>query len=120
MPQVRIERPQERKSATQAASPSLSISSSACRWHWMPTACSYPLPFDLNRLAGVAASSAAMAAAILLARHRVNGTGLLSLIAVSLAGGIAYAGAAWLFNVASIRTLSMRLLRGFNRSALGA
>jgi O-antigen/teichoic acid export membrane protein len=79
----------------------------------------HEMPFDLNRLAGVAASAAAMAAAILLARSQVNGTGLVSLIVVSLAGGLAYVGAAWSLNVANARTLSMRLLRTFNRNALG-
>ena len=79
----------------------------------------YVLPFDLNRLAGVAASAAIMAVAIIAARSQVNGTGLLSLIAVSLAGGIAYAGAALLFNVANARTLTLRFLRGLNRKALG-
>lgn len=80
----------------------------------------YHLPFDFNRLAGVGASAAAMAAAILLVRSEVDGSGLLSLIAVSLAGGIAYVAAAWLFNIANVRTLSLRLLRTFNRKALGA
>jgi O-antigen/teichoic acid export membrane protein len=79
----------------------------------------YVLPFDLNRLAGVAASAAIMAVAIIAARSQVNGTGLLSLIAVSLAGGIAYAGAALLFNVANARTLTLRFLRSLNRKALG-
>ncbi|OAF05940.1 lipopolysaccharide biosynthesis protein [Bradyrhizobium neotropicale] len=79
----------------------------------------FPVPFDVNRLAGIAVSVAAMAAAILLARSQVAGTGLLSLIIVSLAGGIAYAGTAWLLNVANLRTLSLRFLRTFNRKALG-
>ncbi|MGY8665106.1 oligosaccharide flippase family protein [Bradyrhizobium sp. UFLA05-109] len=79
----------------------------------------YMLPFDPGRLAGVGVASAIMAAAILVVRSEVNGTGLLSLIAVSLAGGIAYAGAAWLLNVANARTLTLRLLRNFNRKALG-
>jgi O-antigen/teichoic acid export membrane protein len=79
----------------------------------------YVLPFDLNRLAGVAASAAIMAVAIIAARSQVNGTGLLSLIAVSLAGGIAYAGAALLLNVANARTLTLRFLRSLNRKALG-
>jgi O-antigen/teichoic acid export membrane protein len=80
----------------------------------------YRLPFDINRLAGVAASTAAMAAAILVVRSAVHGTGLVALIAVSLAGGIAYASAAWLLNVAEVRTLSMKLLRSiaFNKDAL--
>jgi hypothetical protein len=77
------------------------------------------VPFDVNRLAGVAASAAAMAAAILIARSQVNGTGFVALIIVSLAGGLAYAAAAWLLNVANVRTLSLRLLRTFNRKALG-
>lgn len=79
----------------------------------------YPLPFDANRLAGVAASAAAMAAAILVVRSQLSGTGLWSLMVVSLAGGITYAAAAWLFNIANVRTLSLRLLRTFNRKALG-
>ncbi|MCP3460204.1 lipopolysaccharide biosynthesis protein [Bradyrhizobium sp. CCGUVB23] len=79
----------------------------------------YVLPFDPGRLAGVGASAAIMAAAILVARSQVNGTGLLSLIVVSLAGGVAYAGAGWLLNVANARTLTLRLLRNFNRKALG-
>jgi len=78
------------------------------------------LPFDVNRLAGVGASAAIMAAAILAARAQVGGTGLVSLVVVSLAGGIAYAAAAWLFNIANVRTLSLRLLRSLNRKALGA
>ncbi|MGV7218232.1 lipopolysaccharide biosynthesis protein [Bradyrhizobium sp. UFLA05-112] len=81
--------------------------------------CAYVLPFDPGRLAGVGASAAVMAMAILAVRSEVNGTGLLSLIAVSLAGGIAYAGAAWLLNVANARTLTLRLLQNFNRKALG-
>ena len=79
----------------------------------------HPVPFDVNRLAGVAASAAAMAAAILVARSQVNGTGLVALVIVSLAGGFAYAAAAWLLNVANVRTLSLRVLRTFNRKALG-
>lgn len=80
----------------------------------------HPVPFDLNRLAGVAASAAAMAAAILMARAQAGGAGLVALIIVSLAGGLAYAATAWLLNVANIRTLSLRVLRTFNRKALGA
>lgn len=79
----------------------------------------HPVPFDLNRLAAVAASAAVMAAAILIARSQAGGTGLGSLIVVSLAGGFAYAAAVWLINVANVRTLSLRLLRTFNRKALG-
>jgi O-antigen/teichoic acid export membrane protein len=79
----------------------------------------HPVPFDLNRLAGVAVSAAAMAAAILLARAQVSGTSLVALLIVSVAGGLAYAAAAWLLNIANVRTLSLRLLRTFNRKALG-
>ncbi|QAU48901.1 lipopolysaccharide biosynthesis protein [Bradyrhizobium guangzhouense] len=79
----------------------------------------YPVPFDVVRLAGVAASAAAMAAAILLARSQVHGTGIAALIIVSVAGGFAYAATAWLLNVANVRTLSLRLLRTFDRKALG-
>jgi O-antigen/teichoic acid export membrane protein len=79
----------------------------------------HPLPFDGGRLAAVAVSAAVMAAVILAARSQV-GTGLLSLMVVSLSGGAAYAATAWLLNVANARTLSMRLLRSFNRKALGA
>lgn len=79
----------------------------------------HPVPFDLNRLAGVAASAAAMAGAILLARSQFAGTGLPALIVVSLAGGAAYVAAAWLLNVANVRVLSLRFLRTFNRKALG-
>lgn len=79
----------------------------------------HPVPFELNRLVGVAASAAAMAGAILVARSQAGGTGLLSLVIVSLAGGLAYAAAAWLLNVANVRTLSMRALRTLNRKALG-
>jgi O-antigen/teichoic acid export membrane protein len=71
----------------------------------------FRLPFDLNRLGGVAASAVIMAAAIFVTRLEVNGTGLSSLLTVSLVGGLAYAGAAWAFNVARIRTLSMKVLR---------
>jgi O-antigen/teichoic acid export membrane protein len=78
-----------------------------------------PVPFDVNRLAGVAASAAAMAGAILVARSQVNGTGFVALIIVSVAGGLAYVAAAWLLNVANVRTLSLRFLRTFNRKALG-
>jgi len=78
-----------------------------------------PVPFDFNRLAGVAASAAAMAGATLVARSQVNGTGLVALIVVSLAGGLAYVAVAWLLNVANVRTLSLRFLRTFNRKALG-
>jgi hypothetical protein len=38
---------------------------------------------------------------------------------VSVAGGLAYTAAAWLLNIANVRTLSLRLLRTFNRKALG-
>ena len=79
----------------------------------------HPVPFDLNRLAGVAASAAAMAGAILLARSQVAGTGLVALIVVSIAGGAAYVLVAWLLNVANVRVLSLRFLRTFNRKALG-
>ncbi|MBW5440386.1 oligosaccharide flippase family protein [Bradyrhizobium canariense] len=79
----------------------------------------HPVPFDLHRLAGVAVSAAAMAAAILVARSQVNGIGLVPLMVVSLAGGLAYAAAGWLLNVANVRTLSLRFLRTFNRKALG-
>jgi len=79
----------------------------------------HPVPFDLHRLAGVAVSAAAMAAAILVARSQVNGIGLVPLMVVSLAGGLAYAAVAWLLNVANVRTLSLRFLRTFNRKALG-
>ncbi|MFK4505398.1 oligosaccharide flippase family protein [Bradyrhizobium daqingense] len=79
----------------------------------------HPVPFDLHRLAGVAVSAAAMAAAILVARSQAGGTGPVSLVIVSLAGGLAYVAAAWLLNVANVRTLSLRLLRTLNRKALG-
>ncbi|MGY3294056.1 O-antigen/teichoic acid export membrane protein [Bradyrhizobium sp. LM3.6] len=79
----------------------------------------HPLPFDLHRLAGVAASAAAMAVAILVARSQVDGSGFVPLFVVSLAGGLAYAAGAWLLNVANVRTLSLRFLRTFNRKALG-
>jgi hypothetical protein len=79
----------------------------------------HPVPFDVNRLAGVAVSAAAMAVAILVARSQLNGTGLVALIVVSLAGGLAYVAAAWLLNVANVRTLSLRFLRTSNRKALG-
>ncbi|MCG2643661.1 MULTISPECIES: lipopolysaccharide biosynthesis protein [Bradyrhizobium] len=79
----------------------------------------HPVPFDVNRLAGVAASAAAMAAAILLARSQIHGTGIAALIIVSVAGGFAYVALAWLLNVANVRTLSLRFLRTFNRKALG-
>jgi O-antigen/teichoic acid export membrane protein len=79
----------------------------------------HPVPFDFNRLAGVAVSAAAMAGAILIARSQVNGAGIVSLMIVSLAGGLTYTVAAWLLNVANVRTLSLRFLRTFNRKALG-
>jgi hypothetical protein len=79
----------------------------------------HPVPFDVNRLAGVAASAAVMAGAILVARSQVNGTGVVALMVVSVAGGLAYTAAAWLLNIANVRTLSLRLLRTFNRKALG-
>jgi len=80
----------------------------------------YRLPLDLYRLAGVAASAAVMAGTILVIRSQVHETGLLSLVAVSASGGAAYAGAAWLFNVAEIRTVSRKLIRSlaFNRDVL--
>ena len=80
----------------------------------------HPVPFDFNRLACVAVSAAAMAAAILLARSQVGGTGFVALIVDSLAGGFAYVAAAWLLNVANVRTLSLRFLRTLNRKAVGA
>jgi hypothetical protein len=60
-----------------------------------------------------------MAGAILVARTQVGGTGIVALMVVSSAGGVAYAAAAWLLNVANVRTLSLRFLRTFNRKALG-
>lgn len=79
----------------------------------------HPVPFDLHRLASIAACAAAMTVAILIARGQAGGTGLVALVIVSLAGGLAYAAAAWLLNVANVRTLSLRFLRTFNRKALG-
>jgi O-antigen/teichoic acid export membrane protein len=79
----------------------------------------HPVPFEFKRLAGGAVSAAVMAAAILIARSQAGGTGLVPLAIVSLAGGLAYAAAAWLLNVANVRTLSLRFLRTFNRKALG-
>ncbi|WP_439373544.1 lipopolysaccharide biosynthesis protein [Bradyrhizobium sp. DASA03120] len=79
----------------------------------------HPVPFDAARIAGVAVSAAAMAVAILLARSQTSGTGFVALTMVSLAGGLAYAAAAWLLNVANVRALSMRFLRNLNRKALG-
>lgn len=79
----------------------------------------HPVPFELNRLAGVAVSAAVMAAAMLMARSQAGGTGLVSLVIISLAGGLAYAAAAWLLNVGNARTLSLRFLRTLNRRALG-
>jgi len=79
----------------------------------------HPVPFDVVRLAGIAASAVAMAAAILLTRLQVHGTGFAALIIVSVAGGLAYVAVAWLLNVANVRTLSLRVLRTFNRKALG-
>jgi hypothetical protein len=38
---------------------------------------------------------------------------------VSVAGALSYVAIAWLLNVANVRTLSLRLLRTFNRRALG-
>ena len=71
----------------------------------------FRLPFDMSRLGGVIASVTIMAGVILLTRIEVHGTGLYSLLTVSLAGGAAYAGAAWLFDVARIRTVSMKFIR---------
>lgn len=81
----------------------------------------YRLPLDISRLGGVVASAGIMGAAIWLVRSEVSGTGLYALLAASGAGGAAYAGAAWLFNVAGARTLSMKLLRSaiFKKNALG-
>ena len=79
----------------------------------------HPVPFDLGRLAGIAASAAVMAAAILAARSQAGGTGFVPLVIVSLAGGLSYVATAWLLNVANVRTLSMRFLRSFNRKPLG-
>jgi O-antigen/teichoic acid export membrane protein len=79
------------------------------------------LPLDLGGLGGVATAAAIMAAAMLAVRLGVSGTGFGALLAVSLAGGTAYAASAWLFNVARIRTLSMKFLRArsFSKNALG-
>jgi O-antigen/teichoic acid export membrane protein len=81
----------------------------------------FRLPFDINGLGGVIASVVIMAAAILITKIEVGGTGITSLLTVSLVGAAAYAGAAWSFNVAKIRTVSMKLLRArtLTRSALG-
>ncbi len=77
------------------------------------------LPFDLNRPRLRLRRCRIMAAAIPAARSPVAGTGLVALIVVSMAGGIAYAAAAFLLNIANVRTLSGRLLRSLNRKALG-
>jgi hypothetical protein len=52
-----------------------------------------------------------MGCAIYAAKLAVGGTGLLALASVSLAGGLAYAASAWLFDVAGMRKLMMKFLR---------
>jgi O-antigen/teichoic acid export membrane protein len=71
----------------------------------------FRLPFDLSRIGGVVVSAAIMGITIVMTRYEVSGTGFYALLTVSLTGGVAYAIAAWLFNVARIRTLSMRFFR---------
>jgi O-antigen/teichoic acid export membrane protein len=71
----------------------------------------FPLPFDMSRLAGVFVSALTMGCAIYVIKLGVGGTGLLALFSISLAGGAAYAAAAWLFDVARVRTLVMHALR---------
>jgi O-antigen/teichoic acid export membrane protein len=71
----------------------------------------FRLPLDVSRLSGVAASVIIMGVAIFVTKSVVHGTGWYSLLTVSLVGGVAYTGAGWLFNVAQIRTLSIKTLR---------
>ncbi|ABD86239.1 lipopolysaccharide biosynthesis protein [Rhodopseudomonas palustris] len=71
----------------------------------------FVLPFEPRRLAGVLLASAVMGVAIYATRSAVGGTGLISLMTVSAAGGVAYAAAAWLLNVVRIRTSMSSFLR---------
>lgn len=71
----------------------------------------FRLPLEPRRLAGVLAAAVAMGTAIYAARIVVGGTGLPSLLIVTTAGGLAYAGAAWLLNVVHVRTAMMSWLR---------
>ena len=81
----------------------------------------FRLPFDISRLSGVAAAVIIMGVAILITKSVVHGTGWYSLLTVSIVGGVAYTGAGWLFNVAKIRTLSIKSLRArtLTKNALG-
>jgi O-antigen/teichoic acid export membrane protein len=71
----------------------------------------FALPFDLQRVAGVLASTAVMGAAIYLVQREPAGSFLLQLIYATGAGGLAYAASAWLFDVARIRTSVLAFAR---------
>jgi len=64
----------------------------------------HPVPFDFNRLAGRRRVGRSDGGRDPHCTHRrSDGTALVSLIVVSVAGGLAYAAAAWLLNVAKVR-----------------
>jgi O-antigen/teichoic acid export membrane protein len=64
----------------------------------------FKLPFDGWGVTRVFASTAIMAVVTYAAKTAINGHGLLSLIGVAAAGGVAYAGAAFLFDVGGVRS----------------
>jgi O-antigen/teichoic acid export membrane protein len=71
----------------------------------------FAIPVDLRRLGGVVACAAVMAGAVYVTRIGVGGTGVVSLLVVTAAGGLAYAASAWLLDVARIRSSMTSFLR---------
>lgn len=71
----------------------------------------FRLPFDVWRTARVLAATVVMAAATYAAKTIAGGHGLVTLLSVAGAGGLAYASAAMLFDVAGIRAIIAGYLR---------
>jgi O-antigen/teichoic acid export membrane protein len=71
----------------------------------------FRLPFNGWGMARVLMATVAMALATLVAKAASGGHGPVALVAVALAGGVAYAAAALLLDVAGIRSLLASLLR---------
>lgn len=71
----------------------------------------FPLPLEPKRLAKVLTCVAMMAVAIVATRSVVHESGVVSLVVISVAGGLAYAAGALLLDLVHIRTAAMALFR---------
>ena len=71
----------------------------------------FPLPFDLAGMIRLIAATAVMAAATYTAKIAFEGHGIATLLIVGIAGGIAYAGAALLLDLAGLRSMIASYLR---------